>query len=252
MRITDRIIEIPNYLKDGGSYNDVVIFTRMSMRRNVSDYYFPNKMTDDEREEFRKNITEYLENKKLFPVHYKLKDLSFEERGILVERFILNERLEAKPQDAFLMLNNEIDSGLILNYEDHLIFFNLFPGLEVNQNFENLVSSFYIISKEFKICIDEQFGYLTSSPFYTGTGIILEAFLHLPGISITNRFKELVFDATEKGFVIYPYFEEKGSASGSIFVIRNKFTLKYSEEEIMEYFKKFVENIIMIEYRERC
>lgn len=250
MKIIDRIEEIPNYIKNNGSYSDIVMFTKMSIKRNISEYYFPDKMMEEEKEELRKNIVEYLDNKKIFQNHYDLKKMDVDERIILNERFIIPERLILKPQ-GIIMFNNEFDNGIILNYEDHFTFFNLLPGLDPILNYENLVSSFYIISKEFKISIDEQFGYLTSSPFYTGTGMIIESFLHLPAIVITNKFKEILFNATEKGFIIYPYFEDKGTALGSIFVIRNKYTLKYSEEELIDNFRMFVEGIIRMEYNER-
>lgn len=250
MKIIDKVEEVPNYLKNNGSYNDIVMFTKMIMKRNLSEYYFPNKMLDTEKEELKKYVTEYLESKKLFQNHYDLKKLETDEREILKERFLIDEKITLKPQ-GYIMFNNEFDNGIVLNYEDHLTFFNLFPGLETNLNYEDLVSKFYIISKEFKIAIHDQFGYLTSSPFYSGTGLIIESFLHLPAIVITDKFKEVVLNATEKGFITYPYFEDNRTAMGSIFVIRNKYTLKYSEEQLIESFKKFVEEIIMLEYNQR-
>lgn len=250
MKITDKVGEVPNYLKNNGSYNDIVLFTKMIMKRNLSEYYFPNMMMDNEKEELKKYITEYLESKKLFQNRYNLKDLELDEREILRERFLIDNKITLKPQ-GFIMFNNEFDNGIILNYEDHLTFFNLFSGLETSLNYEDLVSKFYIISKEFKIATHEQFGYLTSSPFYSGTGLIIESFLHLPAIVITDKFKEVVLNATERGFIIYPYFEDNRTAVGSIFVIKNKFTLKYSEEELIEIFKKFVEDIIILEYNQR-
>jgi protein arginine kinase len=95
-----------------------------------------------------------------------------------------------------------------------------------------------------KYDFSDHFGYLTSCPTNTGTGLRASVMLHLPALSMTGQIDN-VYEATLKlGLTIRGFYGEGTEASGDFFQVSNQVAMGHSEIDILDNLEKIVNKII--------
>ena len=80
----------------------------------------------------------------------------------------------------------------------------------------------------------DEFGFLTSCPTNTGTGLRASALIHLPGLVLTKEIIKTLAGLQQIGFTYRGLYGEGSEVVGNFFQISNQTTLGRTEEEIID------------------
>lgn len=251
-RMIDSLLDhFPVWLEKTGPYSELVLFSKVSLYRNVGGYKFNMKNSDKEKEEILDLLIEGIGTLSSFGNVITLKDLKENERELFVERNFIS-RNELKDYRFIGLILNELQNNVIvLNSEEHIEISCLSGELSFKEIFVKCDSLDDELNDEFGFAYDNKLGFLTSSTDKVGTGMVVSSVLHLPALVITGKFVDVIDDLEDSLFSIGGVFNIGETVEGSYFKLSNIFTLGVSEEEILKMFEKKIKNIIESEMDSR-
>lgn len=226
----------PWYLLDGKD-RDVIISVRVRLARNLENFPFPLKFRNDDATRVNAIVLDgfsKLENATDFSeIDYS--SLSEESKTILAERGIIKhsynkENGDFQPKTVLMAKNGKISCSI--NTEDHIHLWDFSSGLNFREAYRECSEIDVGLQKYIQFAANYDFGYLTTAFRNTGSGMKLSAHIHIPGIVMCNKLKEIVEYVNERNCVVaaaYPTISENSSAAGSIFQISNNNSLDGSE-----------------------
>jgi protein arginine kinase len=157
---------------------------------------------------------------------------------------------ENSPHGAFLLSENE-EISIMINEEDHIRIQCLFPGLQLTEALKAANQIDDWLEENINYAFDEHYGYLTSCPTNTGTGLRASVMMHLPGLVLTRQLNRILPAINQLGLVVRGIYGEGSEALGNIFQISNQITLGKSEEDIVEDLNSVVSQLIAQERSSR-
>ncbi|MGB2599256.1 MAG: protein arginine kinase [Candidatus Omnitrophota bacterium] len=246
MDINDLLYKKSEWLKGEGPRSDIVISSRVRIARNVKGHLYFDWANDAQREEALNTVaaaiakTKYLK-KALF---LKVKDMTDLDRQFLVERHLMSrEHMQDAAHKGLVTEEKEIVSVMI-NEEDHI-------RLQVMQSGFNIMEAWRIVDdidtdlgNHLTYDYSDRFGYLTSCPTNTGTGLRASVMLHLPALVMTDQIDNVYEAISKLGLTIRGFYGEGTEASGDFFQISNQVALGHSEMDILDNLEKIVNKII--------
>ncbi len=202
--------------------------TLFMLRRNLTSHRFPAKLTP-------KQANEVLEDmKKSFSSFQILssESLTPHNKELIFEHFFLTEGFEKQDEGrAFIVDHSGQFLGLV-NLEDHLHLHTFSFEQDFIKTWKSLSHLEKKLSKELGFSYSPRFGYLTSDPDFCGTGLLVQAYLHLPALLHLEKFAEILEslpeDLTVKGL------GENSEYLADFVIIENKYTLGVTEESILK------------------
>lgn len=227
-----------NWYLENGKDSDVVINSKISLSRNISEYPFENKCTKKQLEEILNKIKDITPSIGYGLKFLKLKDMdevtkiSLLEKGLVSSEILLN-----KNDNTAILINNEENICVLLNEDDHIKIQVFSSGLEI----ENLLN--FIIEIDEKIgsilnySYSEKYGFLTSLPTNVGTGLKASVMVHLPALTETGNIGKILQ-------IINGFGMNGLSADGDLYIISNKQTLGIAEKEIIKNLQVITEKVI--------
>lgn len=236
-----------------GEHADIVMSTRIRLARNLTGYSYPIAYKEDEAYNIDKIVTgTLLDNDQGQSYTYlKMSELSSLERKVLVEKHLVSPQLiDPKRQGAIMLLTDETVS-IMINEEDHVRIQCIFPGLQLEEAFAqaNLVDD--ILEKKLPYAFDEQFGYLTSCPSNTGTGLRASVMMHLPALTMTKQIDRIIPAMSRLGMVVRGSYGEGSKALGNVYQVSNQITLGKTEKEIIDDLESITTRLIAYERKSR-
>jgi len=226
------------------------ITSRVSLARNIDGIPFPKSATpiwiDDLKQRIERLYHKYFAPKKYHWVqldaigHNSLEDYYFQS---LIPRGVLEN-----PTGRYLIYSK--NKGILINYHDHLQIFSVISGFDLERIYQDVDKLDNLIEGTIDYAYRNEWGYLTSSPERLGTGMDLAFFVHLPALSMLygeDRFTQWLRD---KEFKVKSYRDESGII-GHIYHFSNRFTLGFSEWQIIDNLKKFGTTLIKWEKQVR-
>ncbi len=183
-----------------GPYDDVVISTRVRLARNLADFPFIAKMSDDDK--FRVNSLVYdavADNPDVEVLDYKT--FTQAARNILVEKNVLTDR-----DCTSVILDRNNSSSILVNETDHVKIAHFVPGLDCEKAMEVAYKMDEELQKKLQFAASYEFGYLTSHIKDCGTGMKISFRCFIPSIILEGRMAEIVDYIREKKFTLHsPY-----------------------------------------------
>ncbi|MEA1913039.1 MAG: hypothetical protein U9N06_04300 [candidate division WOR-3 bacterium] len=238
---------LPIWLTTPGPYSDIVILTKVSLYRDLCGYNFNTKTTDEEKEEILELLIDGIHNISEFDNILSLGELKSLEKRFLVERSFISNKEMIDGKFIGLALNKLQNNILVLNSEEHLKISSISPGFTIQVPFNECDRLDDELGDEFDFVYDKELGFLTSSINKVGTGMEISVLIHLPAVVITGGVGNLLHVLEEHSFSIQGIFKTKDGVQGSLFKIKNEFTLGLSEEEIMEKTEEEIKKTIQME-----
>lgn len=232
-----------------------VISSRVRLARNCKDYVFPSRLSDKESEIMVSRLEQGLRN--LGEVdgrnyHYAdLREIKELDKKVLRERQILNSTIAAKKSPAGVFVSDEEDSSIVLNGTDHFRIQLLSCGNQLEALWQQADRLDDYINERFAYAYDQKYGYLTSYPTNTGTGMRAAVILHLPTLSLGKRFQGLVMEMSRFGAVVKGVYGTGHENYGSLYQISNLKTLGATEKEILDRVNKVSEQLLAQERQVR-
>ncbi|MBW4827801.1 MAG: protein arginine kinase [Clostridiaceae bacterium] len=234
------------WLNDEGLEDDVVISSRIRIARNIEGIRFPQSTNNEEAEKITKNILEAVKNsnKNANYKFFEIGRLSSLDKNVLIEKHLISPNLIQKPDMSSFLLRDDEKVTIMINEEDHLRLQILLPGLNLEEGWKLCSSIDDELEEYLDYAFDERFGYLTSCPTNTGTGLRASVMLHLPSLVLTGYANNIFQAVSQIGLTVRGLYGEGTKALGNIFQISNQTTLGETEEEIIQKLKNVVIQII--------
>jgi protein arginine kinase len=243
--------QLPVWLEKVGPYSDMILFSKVSLYRNLGGYKFNKKTSDKEKEEMLDLLIEGIQTLSSFENIISLRELEDDEKRFFVERNFISRDQAGNCKFLGLALNDFQNNILVLNSDEHLEISSIVPELSAKEAFVQCDNLDDELNEEFNFAYNNELGFLTSSVDKVGTGMVVSAVVHLPALVITGKFVEVIDDLEDSLFSIDGVFNIGESVEGSYFKISNRFTLGISEEEILELFENKIKGIIKNEVNSR-
>ena len=229
------------WYENEGKNNDVVLYSRVRLARNLADHPFPSRMS----EELRKTVT-----KKLYATlkssQYanefdliNLADIKREKAVSYAEKHLASPELVKK--GGSLMLSKNEDVSVMLCEEDHIKINAFAPGedLESAYNKANDIDDMFLSSV--KIAYSDTLGFLTASPINLGTGLKASFVLHLPALREQNSLYKISSMVGKLGLNLRELYK---NAAGDLYILSNQVSLGISEKSALDNVTAICEQIV--------
>lgn len=240
------------WLSGEGSNSQVVLSSRVRLARNIANTPFPSRADTDTRERVVSFVKTAVEkspdlNRGVFVNCGEMDDL---DRSFLVERHLVSLEFTSCSDFSALLIGEKENMSVMVNEEDHLRIQALASGLEIREAFQLADNIDDELSKSLQFAFDSTFGYLTSCPTNTGTGMRASVLIHLPGLALTREIEKVISQISKLGLVVRGFYGEGSDVWGNLFQVSNQTTLGRSEEDIVESLERVTQQII--EYEENA
>ena len=209
-----------SWFSEKGLYSDIVISTRVDLHRNLANYPFPSKMSNDEARSIYYLVFDAFNHTSIADSCRAILTSNLDSNGkrILQEREVLEKDFE-NPSSG-LVLRNDGKVSCMINGEDHLklsAFKSGYAPLDVLKEVSDLDIE---LQKSLQFAAGAEFGYLTSNLLDAGSGMKYSFVLHLPGLALMEKISLLSAREKQKGFNFY----ERYGTSGMDFLSSQKFS----------------------------
>jgi len=235
--------------------SDVVISSRVRLARNLEIYPFSAKLNEEQAQALVENVKQLAPvlsektNKKYYACN--ISSLSDIDRAAMVERHIVSPLLAEKKQTTGLILSEDETVSIMINEEDHLRIQAIVGGMNLEEAYAEADRVDTILYEKLHFAYDEKYGYLTSCPTNTGTGMRASCMVFLPALSVARMIQKLIEEVGKYGVTIRGIYGEGTKSMGAIYQISNQKTLGMSEKEIIENLKRIVMQVVKQERKRR-
>jgi len=242
------------WLRGSGPESDIVISSRIRLARNLAEYPFITKASEQDREQIeralRAPIVDVVEDSGRL-LYVNVNELAGLDRQFLVERQLIS-REHAESAGA---RGVAIDSGervsLMINEEDHLRIQVMHSGLDLAGAWAQIDRIDDVMESQVTYAYHPRLGYLTACPTNVGTGLRVSVMLHLPALVITRQIDKVFRSLQKISLAVRGLYGEGSQAMGDFYQISNQITLGRSEEDLIRQVGDVVPNLIDYERRAR-
>jgi protein arginine kinase len=246
-----------NWLDASGDHSGIVLSTRVRLARNLEGFAFPGRARDGERLRILARIREAVENSPHLRRNLlvRVDELGSDDRLLLHERHLISKELAGLDAQhpvrsgAAVFLGDGI--GVMVNEEDHLRLQTLRSGFNLADAFADMQRIDEELGERVPFAFHDEFGFLTSCPTNTGTGLRASALIHLPGLVLTKEINKTLAGLQQIGFTYRGLYGEGSEVVGNFFQISNQTTLGRTEEEIIDKLLQVLTTVIAREEEAR-
>lgn len=235
----EKIVSRPqsNWTKDGGPFQHIVISSRIRLARNLDKMTMPAFQTESEGNAVLERVSlaskspEFTQQGLHF---YRLSELPSLEKQILLEKHLISPEQTDNNPNRGLLINTDESVSIMINEEDHLRIQLLFPGLQLDQAWEEANRIDDMLESHLNYAYHERRGYLTACPTNVGTGLRASVMVHLPALSMTTQISRIFSTLGQLGLAVRGLYGEGSEVSGNLYQISNQITLGQKETEIIQ------------------
>ena len=233
---------IANWIFNKGSEDNIVLYSKVSIYRNLENIRFHHNMDKNEFDKVDSILQKNIEDLNLNLTKIKLADIKPCDIRILKENLTIPKKRNLL--NASLYTNEEQSTSILINSNEHLEIQTIARGLELNDRFKTAYDIENKLDEKIDFAFDKKFGYLTSSPHKIGTAINLTVAISIPAIFwktpenidyFINKFSKLGFDLSLLSI---------GKKNLPILTITNKVMIGIKEKDILKKTLEIVHDIL--------
>lgn len=231
------------WYNSAGNDNDVVLFSKVRLARNLSDTPFKSKMSREIKKNTVKKLYASVKNSPLAG-DFNLIDLN-DKSGVQAISYAEKQYISpefAKEGGAFLLSNSE-NVSVMLCEEDHIRITAFASGLNTKEAYRLADRVDNIFLENLPIAYDKKLGFLTASPINIGTGLKASVGLHLPAIKSNGGIARLTSMVGKLGLSLRPLY----SSAGAFYLLTNQVSLGITEKAAIDNIDAVTAQIIMQE-----
>jgi len=246
MKLEDLIDQKAEWLKGEGPKAEIVVSTRIRLARNIKGHFFPGWANDKQRDTALEKSISGLKRTVSFKnaLFLRMREMDMMDREFLVERHLMSREHAVDVKSKAVVVDEKEAISIMLNEEDHLRIQVLRSGFNIMDAWGAIDKIDQEISRYLQYSYSPKFGYLTSCPTNTGTGMRASVMLHLVALAMTDQMSN-VYDAISKlGMTIRGFYGEGTEALGNFYQISNQVTLGHSELDILDNLVRVVNKLI--------
>jgi protein arginine kinase len=240
------LLENTPWEKEG---NPIWLATSFLLHRNLAKFNFPPKMDERQSQQTLFSLKDQLFKSSLLENLFFLKaeEVSALDKEYLFEHFLCMEGFQNTLCGQGFIFDGTGSFLAELNIQNHLQMqlIDTVGSWEKMWNKLNEIET--AISTAIEFSFSPKFGYLTSDPFLCGTGLSVQAFLHLPALIHTKQLQETLTKQKEEGITATGMGGNLEELTGDIVVISNTYTLGTNEETILHSIHLMVMKLMALE-----
>lgn len=226
---------------------DIYVASRVRLVRNLKEYVFPCKLSDEAKLDLTAKLQEGCEGlDEVIGCGVQagtLERFSPMQKIALKERRIINQSILQKEHPMGLLVSEEESVSMVFNGDDHIRIQVSLPGLQIEEAWRKANQIDDFLNQRYEYAFDERFGYMTTFPTNAGTGMRGYLLLHLPFLAANDGIRDLAREMSRYGLVIQGAFGKLDDNPGDIFVLSNQKTLGLSEKDIIEVLVKIASHL---------
>ena len=235
--------------------SNVVISTRVRLARNLKNYPFPCKLSQQGREEVIEKVRDAVKNGNSVLAddfsYIKMSELDPRQSVSLVEKRLVSPEFVSDTAGRALLLSSDERLSIMLNEEDHIRLQVITPGLSLEQAYDTADKLDTLLDERLDFAFDEKLGYLTQCPTNLGTGMRASVMLHLPALEKSNAISRIAGNLSKLGLIIRGAHGEGTEPKGAMYQLSNQITLGISEKAAIENLKNITDQLAAQEEQAR-
>lgn len=237
--------------QEEGQYTDVVLSSHVRLDRNMAGRPFPHRATPQDLQAVLDAGKERISALNALGhgvyEYVSLEDVSSLQREQLVLHHLSTAAHIASPEKRALLVRQDGAAMVLLNEEDQFVIQTHRAGFNLQQVWDEAAQLDDTLEETIHIAFRDDFGYVTTSPSLTGTGLIAGVTIHIPAIVAMKRLNRIVQGITKFGFALGSLYGQGRETAGNVFEITNQITLGVSERDILDQLRQIVVQIIQEE-----
>lgn len=216
--------------------DDIMVSTRIRLARNLKSYPFPGSMTVEQAKKAAGEICDSVMNGNStlaqdFQV-LNMEKAAEREKQVLYEKHLISPEMMNRKAGSVLLSRDESMSVMLME-EDHIRLQIILGGFNLEKAWETADRVDDVLEEHLEYAFDNEFGYLTSCPTNTGTGMRASVMMHLPALTMTDNIARVINSAGQLGIAVRGMYGEGSKAYGNLYQISNQVTLGMSEQDII-------------------
>ncbi len=251
MNIDDLLRQDAEWLKGTGPNSNIVISSRARLARNFDRMPFSNWAKKKDLEQVLDMVSEAARSSLLLKKtsFIRLKELNEIDRAFLVERHLMSPEHAKDVEFKALIADSKEVVSVMVNEEDHLRIQALQSGLNLKEAWRVINTLDTDLNKKLPYAYSAKWGYLTSCPTNTGTGLRGSVMLHLPALVFSGQIGKVLQATAKLGLNIRGLYGEGTEAVGNFFQVSNQVSVGLTEEEMIDNVERIINQVI---YREEA
>ena len=227
--------QLGEWLRGEGTDSDIAICTRVRLARNVQGYRFSTCMDESEALELTNYVNDQVPKVDTDgPLMVEdLLRLDEVETQMLMERHLISRDHAVAHRPRSVVVNEGESISIMVNEEDHIRAQVFLAGFQVQEGFDIAEKIDESLAHLLPVAFSEEFGYLTTCPTNTGTGLRVSVMLHLPGLVWTEEIDKATATAQKIHLAMRGLYGEGSRALGDFYQVSNQVTLGRSEGQIL-------------------
>jgi protein arginine kinase len=245
-----------SWISGEGPHADIILSTRVRLARNLEHFPFRETIAAAQQEQVTTEIIDAFGEasgtnggsaRRQF---LRLGDLQETDLNVLLERHLVSREMIRFKEASALLVSDSGRVALLINEEDHLRIQVLEAGLQLEDAWESARRTDEELRHRLRFAYHERFGFLTSCPTNTGTGLRASVLIHLPGLVLTREIHKVLQGLAQIGLTFRGLYGEGSDVVGNYFQISNQTTLGKSETELVSHLSQITRQVI--EYEENA
>ena len=233
--------------------NTIWLASNIALRRNIDKFRFPAKIDVDKRNQIVKLVGNELINSSDLkkPKLLKAEETDPIEKEFLVEHLLSSESFQGAHQGEGFVVDDTGAFLCSLNIKDHIHFQEIDITSKPEAAWKRLVKLETALGKKLQYAYSTQFGFLTSDPHESGTGLHVSLFLQLTALIHTGLLKKELEKLQDPQIEMPNFLGHSNPYVGDILVLTNTYTLGYNEESILAALRGWANTLLRIESEAR-
>lgn len=230
---------LKNWYEIPGNETDVVVSSRVRLARNLAEYPFEPRLTEEKAKELLEKL------KSIYQEGWTYTDftaLTGAEKRSYLEKHVVSPAFAEKTTPCALLSKNSVH--IMALEEDHLRIQSIYPGLALEEAWHDAAEADKCLDDHATVAYTEKLGYLTHCPTNLGTGMRASVMLFLPAYTAARGIPSLSGQLSKLGLTIRGMYGEGTAAEGCLYQISNQVTLGITEEETIRKLETVIRQIV--------
>jgi len=232
----------------GGADNDVIVSSRIRLSRNLTGHLFPGSMGHEEEERVRTAAIAAFEGL-LDETTYEpvlIGDLRPSERRLLMERKLISQDFSLHKEKT-VMLRKDMNQSCMINEDDHLKILTYRGGEALSSLYREVRDLDDKLETRVDFAASLEYGYLGPRLDNLGTAMKGSYFVHLPALVESGLVDKALKTMIQVGYEVTGFSPGEDGSLGQFFLVSNKETLGFKEEEVVEKLETLSRQLITYE-----
>ena len=223
------------WMRGTGPESDIVISSRIRLARNLADFPFIRRCSDEDRVSIERTVRAKMDGIEGWSdVRYvDIEQLAEIDRQFLVERQLISREIADADGARAVAIDPSEQFSVMINEEDHLRVQVMHSGLDLHSAWNRINALDDQLESLILYAFHPRFGYLTACPTNVGTGLRVSVMLHLPALVITRQIEKVFRSMQRINVTVRGLYGEGSQYTGDFYQVSNQITLGHREEDLV-------------------